>query len=890
MATASPQWRRPCPLFQSRVSAACQQRMLPARLEAAASCLKLASDHLARSTLTVHRAAAAFSPQIYGSPQQSVCSDDSADESMQENHHDLTPDSDGSSGSDSASPRASPTASYLEKLRLNNDALPTPEQSRRCSPGAQKRPAVDELPNPACRRSPGITTGTKFHPNGGQRSVLNTNRQPYRSSAKGPPWRRSPSFTHDTTTKQRQQTFIDSTYGSGDVKDGLPFHGRNATKLASPPPASRQWKPYMAPENQLARQKTTVASIRPSSYDGIRLQPESSPISQEQLAAEVKGIYAGLVMVEAKCINIDSQKAANPEDPLGPEQWQALIALHRTLLYEHHDFLMATQHPSANTALRGLAMKYHMPARMWKHGIHAFLEVLRHRRPDSQEYMLAFIYLAYQMMALLFETVPIFTDTWIECLGDLARYRMAIEEDKEIHATWGSVAGRWYTMASDKHPKVGRLYHHLGILERPSLRKFYFYARSLTSVVPFLNAKESLATLCSPILNDSQALRNGTHSAEAMAICFHARVFSTQPAELIERDGKTTLTLLEEQPHSKIGVYGTSLAVTNVAAILGFGAPNNVYRQAYDRALGLDSSSGTGVQDFQHSTSAPSSSVSGVLQRPLIFVISFAFCSFNTIVARQPNREEANDLLPYTHVSLIFLTSLLNLRPYLAKTDPLISLLDSSATDWAALATFLNRLASFFPITSRIEMFARSGTFPAEGKPLHEDYLIRGLLWSQWYFPVSPSPDWFDGTEDDDGSRALEDADRQRRRAERVLYLGLTLALKTKSLRYDGTRKTFSAATGQASRLSGGLASPKSISARSSASGDFVMVSPTQASPPRKGAWHMPRSYASIAGSAAGSAAAVKQEPMRAGSKPSKAIFALNGTSSVRVKDEVELQ
>ena len=156
-------------------------------------------------------------------------------------------------------------------------------------------------------------------------------------------------------------------------------------------------------------------------------QPESTPISPEQLATEVKGIYAGLVMVEAKCINIDAAQAADPKAQLTKDQWQALIALHRTLLYEHHDFLMATQHPTATPALRGLALKYNMPARMWKHGIHAFLEVLRHRHLESQDYMLAFIYLAYQMMALLFETVPSFTDTWIECLGDLAKYRMAVE-------------------------------------------------------------------------------------------------------------------------------------------------------------------------------------------------------------------------------------------------------------------------------------------------------------------------------------------------------------------------------------------------------------------------------------------------------------------------------
>lgn len=38
-------------------------------------------------------------------------------------------------------------------------------------------------------------------------------------------------------------------------------------------------------------------------YPGLILQPESTPISKDQLAAEVKGIYAGLVMVESKCVH-----------------------------------------------------------------------------------------------------------------------------------------------------------------------------------------------------------------------------------------------------------------------------------------------------------------------------------------------------------------------------------------------------------------------------------------------------------------------------------------------------------------------------------------------------------------------------------------------------------
>lgn len=40
---------------------------------------------------------------------------------------------------------------------------------------------------------------------------------------------------------------------------------------------------------------------------------------------------------------------------------------------------------------------------------------------------------------LLYETVPAFEDTWIECLGDLGRYRMAIEDDDpEDREVWPS--------------------------------------------------------------------------------------------------------------------------------------------------------------------------------------------------------------------------------------------------------------------------------------------------------------------------------------------------------------------------------------------------------------------------------------------------------------------
>jgi hypothetical protein len=70
--------------------------------------------------------------------------------------------------------------------------------------------------------------------------------------------------------------------------------------------------------------------------------------------------------------------------------------------------------------------------------------------------------------------------------------------------------------------------------------------------------------------------------------------------------------------------------------------------------------------------------------------------------------------------------------------------------------------------------------------------MIRGLVWAQWYF----APDWFNNIEDDDGPRCLEDDSKRQHRAARVLYLGMTLALKLSHLCYDCRTRQFSAPTG----------------------------------------------------------------------------------------------
>lgn len=336
----------------------------------------------------------------------------------------------------------------------------------------------------------------------------------------------------------------------------------------------------------LASSKTIEQSILQMS--GSESMHRTGAVPQNQLAGEIKGIYSDLVMVEAKCIKLDNLHMSGN---LGYEQWQTLLAVHRTLLCEHYDFLSASQHPSTSSSLRRLATKYSMPARMWKHGIHSFLELLRRRLPESLDYMLQFVYMAYQMVALLYETIPSFEDTWIECLGDLARYRMAIEEkdmrDREI---WGGVARDWYTKTSNRNPEVGRLYHHLGILARPNaIHQVYFYCRSLTCVQPFESAMESLSCLLSPLarVESGRPTIPYVEETDSMFLCLHARLLNSS-----RHHGETNISTIASSYQLRLDSqirrhalkwkdHGVFIAVTNISACFGYGRFDNQLGKAY---------------------------------------------------------------------------------------------------------------------------------------------------------------------------------------------------------------------------------------------------------------------------------------------------------------------
>jgi len=558
-----------------------------------------------------------------------------------------------------------------------------------------------------------------------------------------------------------------------DRKQVRPYTGRHPPSQA--PPGGDAHKRHRL---HVAQPGVSHTRIQPEREPDLVLQPETRPISQEQLVAEVKGIYAGLVMVEAKCVEVDNKQALAARDPetgqqpkLSNEQWQALIALHRTLLHEHHDFFLASQHPSASPALRRLAAKYTMPARMWRHGIHSFLELLRHRLPDSLDHMLMFIYLAYSMMALLYETVPTFEDTWIECLGDLGRYRMAIEDDDiRDREVWTGVSRFWYSKAADKSPTVGRLYHHLAILSRSNaLQQLFYYTRSLTCVHPFQSARESILTL----FGGPELAHHRSLPADIMFIKIHGMLFLKSSLETFYDAVNQLLPNLDLQIGrltAKWKEQGVFMVVTNIAALFEYGLAEAIFSRAFTKAKqGSGEPEETVTKESQPgsrlNTVNPSSTE--ISTASSLLTISHASYLTFSILKLALQRTGDKNILPHAHVSLVFLLSLSAVQQAMSHIE--------KDVPWNEIASFLNTLAKSNEIGPRSEDPHFPQPEKGVGRPLPEDFAINGQIWSQGYHPSG----WFENAMVDDEERSLELPSMAAPRVERIFWLGIRIASVT---------------------------------------------------------------------------------------------------------------
>ncbi|OJD09626.1 hypothetical protein AJ78_09007 [Emergomyces pasteurianus Ep9510] len=137
-------------------------------------------------------------------------------------------------------------------------------------------------------------------------------------------------------------------------------------------------------------------------------EPIIRQLTHPELVKKVRGIHYSLVVIELLCQEEDSKVKGLQK--LTNTQYAYLIKCHRALL-------------------------------LWAVAILPLLEIMRSRLPDGLEHMIEFIHHAFNMLVLILETVPRFKSVWLQCLGDISRYRMAIEvESEDERRVWSEIA------------------------------------------------------------------------------------------------------------------------------------------------------------------------------------------------------------------------------------------------------------------------------------------------------------------------------------------------------------------------------------------------------------------------------------------------------------------
>ncbi|KAJ5544179.1 DNA/RNA-binding domain E.t1.c1-type [Penicillium frequentans] len=491
------------------------------------------------------------------------------------------------------------------------------------------------------------------------------------------------------------------------------------------------------------------------------------------------------------------QQQSELKAELSQSQWQKLTRMHRTLLYEYHDFLLASHHPTASPALRKLAEKYAMPTRMWRYGIHLFLERLRQKLPNSLEYMLDFIYFAYSMLKMLLESVPAFRERWLWCLGDLARYRMAIEEsDIEDREVWAGISRDYYHQYADKCPDVGQIQHHLGIvakldtrhgiLAKPdSLQQFFYYTKALICVQPFQNARESIIRL----LNACSDKPTAQHSITLAFIATHGALFSQDSAEQFVALANIFLSLLRRglARLDRKGLNGVYMMSSNFASMLQYGEANaemtpqfaakqgETAAEAHKFALEWTSRLGS-LRRLESDVSSNSATSSTSPIRRSIFPQG-SYLTFQTLNVFLDQIIDHPDTYPSLHTSLAFLWCLC-LRPNaMQQLETIIP--------WLPITKFLNRLRQSETNFSKIEDEAFPYFEDRTIQQLSEDFLIRGQLWSQSYYPER----FFEDAPSNDNRPVTEEETTIILRRHRCLWLGVRITTFNRWITYSRDQK-----------------------------------------------------------------------------------------------------
>ncbi|TIB71831.1 hypothetical protein E3Q23_03635 [Wallemia mellicola] len=326
--------------------------------------------------------------------------------------------------------------------------------------------------------------------------------------------------------------------------------------------------------------------------------------------------------------------------------WIRLVNKHKALADAYHNFLATSLAPHTPTSLHALPQKYNIPTRLWQNAFHGLLEKMRsslnpNNPNNTLDHLSDFVYHAYAFYTNLLEEPVLspFKASWIEALGDLARYRMAVSSiesanssnsptslptsfttpapaspneariddsqndrppaamevasvglpalraggfDIEDRHLWRQVARDWYGQGLRDMPGTGRLQHHLGILCRnsqdsdESLRALYHLCKALTTSHPYTTARETLLSLFDPELQNARKLEN---RATELFTYAHGILFTKIELDTFPQALDKLLKHLKAESGSLPDVVWIMMGVVNITSLLQYGQDDSILKR-----------------------------------------------------------------------------------------------------------------------------------------------------------------------------------------------------------------------------------------------------------------------------------------------------------------------
>lgn len=462
--------------------------------------------------------------------------------------------------------------------------------------------------------------------------------------------------------------------------------------------------------------------------------------------------------------------------------WAELIAMHKELADFHSTFLKLALDPKSPRELRPLPVKHSIPVRLWQTGYLAILERLRfawisQKSDIALELLTDFILDAYQSYTQLFqdEMMAAFRPAWIEALGDLARYRMAVAtmeseaprckrsadariddddeplleaasigqevadnwtvEDKE---TWRTTARDWYAMGISEKPGEGRLHNHLALLcsdvrgQEP--RALYHFAKSLTALHPFEASREAVL----PLFDSAAQFQRSTPEATAMDLFvrLHGMLFTRIELDDFDSVMSRFMERLEEDA-SLDGVSRKacltqvdwlSMGVVNIAAMLQYGSDGGIIRKGWAResaarrrqAAVEENGDGDEEQGLDNDDEGQGQQPQTLLVLPpdspappsFTNALHLTFSILEFTFAHPYRQQGLHQVLnPYLAIMLTFIATVFRI--------PVAGASLVTYVPWRQLAEFVNSLGVEVSEETRL----------VNGVPLPEDWMIRGMEW-----------------------------------------------------------------------------------------------------------------------------------------------------------------